>query len=66
MTSVRTALRLISRWSRERQQQGHGLVEYAMILSFVAVFVAAAFLHLQPAISTSLNMTGNALINSAP
>jgi Flp pilus assembly pilin Flp len=66
MKSVRKVLQYISMWSLHRHQPGQGLVEYAMILSFVAVFVVAALMHLQPAISTSLNMTGNVLINSAP
>jgi Flp pilus assembly pilin Flp len=66
MKSLPNAFRFLARWSWERQQQGAGLVEYAMILSFVAVFVVAALMHLQPAISTSLNSTGNAFINTAP
>jgi hypothetical protein len=36
-------------------------VEYALILSFVAVFVVAALLNMQPRISTTLNTTGKAL-----
>lgn len=38
-----------------RQEEGQGLVEYALILAFLAVLVIAAINHLQPAINSVLN-----------
>jgi Flp pilus assembly pilin Flp len=62
MKFLQHLLQCIARWSRERSQPGQGLVEYALILSFVALVVVAALGHLQPAIATSLNNTNNSLL----
>ena len=40
---------------RERNEEGQGMVEYALILAFIAILVIVALKFLQPAISTTLN-----------
>lgn len=42
-------------------EQGQGLVEYALILALIAIFVVVALKFLQPTISTSLNSVANGL-----
>jgi Flp pilus assembly pilin Flp len=46
---------------RERADEGQGMVEYALILSFVSVMVIMALKYLQPAISETLNNVANSL-----
>jgi Flp pilus assembly pilin Flp len=46
---------------RERAEDGQGLVEYALLLGFIAMLVVAALKYLQPAISHSLNNVANSL-----
>ncbi len=46
---------------RERAEEGQGMVEYALILAFIAILVIVALKFLQPAISTTLNTVTNSL-----
>jgi Flp pilus assembly pilin Flp len=46
---------------RERADEGQGLVEYALLLGFIAVMVIMALKYLQPAISYTLNNVANSL-----
>ena len=41
------------------EDDGQGLVEYALILGFIAIVVVIALKFLQPNISTSLNQVTN-------
>ncbi len=38
-----------------RREEGQGLVEYALILALIAIFVVVALKFLQPQISNTLN-----------
>ena len=40
---------------RERTEEGQGMVEYALILAFIAILVIVALKFLQPSISNTLN-----------
>ncbi|HVA89923.1 MAG TPA: hypothetical protein VNL71_08760 [Chloroflexota bacterium] len=42
-------------------EEGQGLVEYALILAFIATFVVIALKFLQPNISSELNSVANGL-----
>jgi pilus assembly protein Flp/PilA len=44
-----------------RGDAGQGMVEYALILAFIAILVIVALQFLQPAISTTLNTVSNSL-----
>jgi pilus assembly protein Flp/PilA len=44
-----------------RREEGQGLVEYALILSLIAVLVIVALKFLQPTISNTLNNVSNTL-----
>ena len=46
---------------RERAEEGQGMVEYALILAFIALMVIMALKYLQPAISNTLNNVTNSL-----
>ena len=46
---------------RERADEGQGMVEYAIILAFIAMLVIVALKYLQPAISNTLNNVTNSL-----
>ena len=46
---------------RERAEEGQGMVEYALILAFIAILVIVALKFLQPAISQTLNYVANSL-----
>jgi Flp pilus assembly pilin Flp len=46
---------------RERCEPGQSLVEYAIILGFVAILVLVALRFLQPATSTLLNNVANSI-----
>jgi len=54
-------------WVRLRQRaarramDGQGMVEYALILAFIAILVIVALKFLQPAVSRTLNNVGNSL-----
>ena len=55
----------LSLWVRDRlarhDEEGQGLVEYALILAFVVIVVYFALRLLQPQISSTLNGVSNAL-----
>lgn len=55
----------LSLWVRDRlvrrDEDGQGLVEYALILAFVVIVVYFALRLLQPQISTTLNGVANAM-----
>jgi len=51
---------LVARF-KERSEEGQGMVEYALILAFIAILVIVALKFLQPAISNTLNNVGNSL-----
>jgi Flp pilus assembly pilin Flp len=42
-------------------EEGQGLVEYTLILAFIAIFVVVALKFLQPHISNELNTVANGL-----
>jgi pilus assembly protein Flp/PilA len=44
---------------RHEDQEGQGLVEYALILALIAIFVVVALKFLQVPISTTLNTVAN-------
>jgi pilus assembly protein Flp/PilA len=46
---------------RERAEEGQGMVEYALIMAFIALMVIMALKYLQPAISNTLNNVSNSL-----
>jgi pilus assembly protein Flp/PilA len=46
---------------RERAEEGQGLVEYALIMAFIALMCIVALKYLQPAISNTLNNVSNSL-----
>jgi pilus assembly protein Flp/PilA len=59
---LRTALRLRALLAkRADDHRGQGLVEYALILAFIAIFVVVALKFLQPTISTQLNNVANGI-----
>ena len=43
------------------REDGQGMVEYALILAFIAILVIVALKFLQPAISNTLNNVTNSL-----
>jgi pilus assembly protein Flp/PilA len=47
--------------ARRKESEGQGLVEYALIIAFVAIFVIVALKFLQPQISNTLNLVANGL-----
>ena len=55
----------LSLWVRDRlvrpDEEGQGLVEYALILAFVVIVVYFALRLLQPQISSTLNGVANAM-----
>jgi Flp pilus assembly pilin Flp len=46
---------------RSHAEEGQGLVEYALMLAFLAVLVIIALNHLQPAINGAINKTAGSL-----
>ena len=46
---------------RERAEEGQGMVEYALILAFIAILCIVALKFLQPSISNTLNNVTNSL-----
>ncbi len=46
---------------KSRAEEGQGMVEYALILAFIAILVIVALKFLQPAISNTLNNVTNSL-----
>ena len=55
-----TAQALVARL-RARADEGQGMVEYALILAFIAILVIVALKFLQPSISNTLNNVSNSL-----
>ena len=43
------------------REAGQGMVEYALILAFIAILVIVALKFLQPAINSTLNVVSNSL-----
>jgi pilus assembly protein Flp/PilA len=43
------------------EQEGQGLVEYALIIAFIAILVIVALIFLRGQISTLFSRTGNSL-----
>ncbi len=56
MIVVREALQRL-----RHREGGQGMVEYALILAFIAILVIVALKFLQPSISETLNTTSNSL-----
>ena len=54
---------VIQAWIKRhlRREEGQGLVEYALILSFIAIVVVIALKYLQPHINSTLNLVTNGL-----
>ncbi len=46
---------------KTRAEEGQGMVEYALILAFIAILVIVALRFLQPQISSTLNTVSNSL-----
>ncbi len=46
---------------RQDNQEGQGLVEYALILALIAIFVVVALKFLQVPISSTLNQVANGI-----
>ena len=46
---------------RERAEEGQGMVEYALILAFIAILVIVALKYLQPQINNTFNKVANSL-----
>jgi Flp pilus assembly pilin Flp len=57
----RTMLRRLRSRLAQRPEDGQGLVEYALILALIAIFVIVALHFLQPVISNTLNSVANGL-----
>ena len=57
IVAVQTAIARL----RQRAEEGQGMVEYALILAFIAILVIVALKFLQPAISNTLNNVTNSL-----
>ena len=59
-----TQVRALQTWIKrlvQRDEEGQGLVEYALILALIAILVIVALQFLQPTISNTLNTVSNAL-----
>ncbi len=61
VTKQIVAVQLLVARLKERSEEGQGMVEYALILAFIAILVIVALKFLQPAISNTLNNVGNSL-----
>jgi Flp pilus assembly pilin Flp len=46
---------------RERSEEGQGMVEYALLMAFIALMCIVAMKYLQPHISKTLNNVANSL-----
>jgi Flp pilus assembly pilin Flp len=55
------AVQLLREKLSRRDEEGQGLVEYALILAFVVIVVYFALKLLQPQISSTLNNVSNSL-----
>ncbi len=61
ITKQIVAAQLLVAKLRARHEEGQGMVEYALILAFIAILVIVALKFLQPQISTTLNNVANSL-----
>ncbi len=61
VTKQIVAVQILVARLKERSEEGQGMVEYALILAFIAILVIVALKFLQPAISNTLNNVGNSL-----
>ena len=61
VTKQIVAVQMLVARLKERSEDGQGMVEYALILAFIAILVIVALKFLQPAISNTLNNVGNSL-----
>ena len=61
MTKQIVAMQTLVARLRQRADEGQGMVEYALILAFIAILVIVALKFLQPAISNTLNNVTNSL-----
>jgi pilus assembly protein Flp/PilA len=61
VTKQIVAVQTLTAQLRERAEEGQGMVEYALILAFIAILVIVALKFLQPAISNTLNNVSNSL-----
>jgi Flp pilus assembly pilin Flp len=61
VTKQIVAAQLLVARLRERAEEGQGMVEYALLMAFVAVMAIAALKHLQHDISKTLNHVANSL-----
>ncbi len=61
VTKQIVAVQMLVARLKERSEEGQGMVEYALILAFIAILVIVALKFLQPAISNTLNNVGNSL-----
>lgn len=61
VTTQLVALSMLVNKLRARSEEGQGMVEYALILAFVAILVIVALKFLQPAISNTLNTVSTSL-----
>lgn len=52
---------MASKLRKGKDEEGQGMVEYALILAFIAILVIVALKFLQPAISSTLNTVSNSL-----
>ena len=61
VTKQIVAVQMLVAKLRERTEEGQGMVEYALILAFIAILVIVALKFLQPSISNTLNNVTNSL-----
>ena len=61
VTTQIVALSALINKLRTRGEEGQGMVEYALILAFIAILVIVALKFLQPGISSTLNTVSNSL-----
>ena len=61
VVTVQVALARLRHAATRRAMGGQGMVEYALILAFIAILVIVALKFLQPAVSRTLNNVSNSL-----
>ncbi len=61
VVTIQVALARLRQRAARRALEGQGMVEYALILAFIAILVIVALKFLQPAVSRTLNNVGNSL-----
>jgi len=55
------AVQMLMAKLKTRTEEGQGMVEYALILAFIAILVIVALRFLQPHINSTLNSVSNSL-----